>query len=61
MVDCCKNQVNNLGKDQLVQCTTTITDESRTIYNYVIYIYIVDWGGFGHGVNSDGIRNVGAI
>ena len=22
---------------------------------------IVDWGGFGHGVNSDGIRNVGAI
>ena len=32
-----KNQVNNLGKDQLVQCSTTITDESLTIYNYVIY------------------------
>ena len=23
--------------------------------------HIVDWGGFGHGVNSDSIRNVGAI
>ena len=30
-------------------------------YSLRAYIYIVDWGGFGHGVNSDGIRNVGAI
>ena len=24
-------------------------------------VSIVDWGGFGHGVNSDSIRNGGAI
>ena len=38
-------------------------------YNGVSMVYvwcrhdvrIVDWGGFGHGVNSDSIRNVGAI
>ena len=32
---------------------------------YFIFILsilsIVDWGGFGHGVNSDSIRNGGAI
>ena len=49
------------SKKRFVQNYPTIS-KFTPIQNYpTLPYYIVDWGGFGHGVNSDGIRNVGAI